>query len=680
MSDPAPPSNKWGVVAIASVIFDIDVGQSLEMLYPDAAPLSAEARQSIAYLALPHSNKHEEGDTQFSFRFRRQDPNTAVSASTSFYYGFVLFRQRKDTTRNRGYFQKSLVVITTLPFVGLYDRVLRIVGPLYFQVGNPLLQALFENIGHWPSPVPDSTMVLPVAGTFVTFVVPAVLGYDDAPSLYTQRWSLEQESFEVEHDDVADAVAADDDDDDGDDDGGTDAATTIVRNGKFCVHVGDHPPPLPSFADFLNTHELGMSFESVGLYSSFEGMEVCLWDLWQLAITGESLLIASPNSRVCSQAVLAFTSLLAPVPFHGDFRPYFTLYETDFNIMQKLHESQTLPTTVVGTTNPFFLKSLKHWPNALIFPFVDPVVKPNAGAMAPSKTSFTTMMQSDATTSAASSPSTSSMNEDVGSSTPSAATPAAMPPPTNILKQIKRKVALDTFSETEEPRLLTRTTRLVVPDRAVLRQLVEASSKPPTSDGDGEIKPGDEPPHVSINNALLRKHFKHLTERFLKPFEEYFGIWSNHMLTPTTPYMDITAFMKPFHAKDFLAALFSRPLKLPFALRTTRSKVKMLYARFIASPHFQPWFTYRRNECIKAFDAMLRSLRETISSKDLVVESSGAVMDKAACETLLLQIQKTMALEAAKTDPDDNHMLIMQKHFDDVTKKIDTSEGTTTSI
>ncbi|CAK4080298.1 unnamed protein product [Aphanomyces euteiches] len=609
------PSNKWGVVAIASVVFDIDVGQSLEMVYPDV--LSPESKQSIAYLSLPHSNKHEEGDTQFSFRFRRHGEAVASSSSpsSSFYYGFVLFRQRKDTTRHRGYFQKSLVIVTELPFVGLYDRVLRIVGPLYFQVGNPLLEALYENVSQWPAPVPDSTMVLAVAGTSVTFVVPKIIRYEDT-ALYTRRWSLDQESFDVDAGDVAD------DTEDGVD------PDAIVRNGKFCVQADNTILPSPSFADLLNTNELGMSFESVGLFSSFEGLETCLWDLWQLAITGESVMIASPNSRVCSQAVLAFTSLMAPVPYHGDFRPYFTLYESDFKVLVTLHENGHLPTTVLGTTNPFFLKSLSHWPNALIFSFAEAPPSNNG-----------------------------EMKENVEDNHTSS----------KILKRIKRSVELDSFSDIDEPRLLTRTTRLVVPDRAVLRQLVEASS----NDTEEPRKPGDEAPHVSINNALLRKHFKKVTEMFLKPFEEYFGIWSNHLNVPTTPYMDITSFMKPFHAKEFLTSLSTRPHKLPYCLRTSRSKVKTLYARFIASPHFQPWFNYRRNECIKEFDTMLFALRETLTSKELLLESSGNVMDVTACKRLIQQIQKTIEVEQAKPKPDLHHVDIMERHLKDVTTIIE---------
>ncbi|RHY33606.1 hypothetical protein DYB32_001493 [Aphanomyces invadans] len=352
-------SNYWGVIAIASVVFDIDVGQSLDMVYPEAVALSAEVKQSIAYLALPHSNKLVEGDTQFSFRVRRQDASLnadsctstdsdATSLSPSFYYGFVLFRQRKDATQSRGYFQKSMVVLTEVPFVGLYDRVLRIVGPLFFQVGNPLLQALYENFGQWPAPVANSTMALQVAGTVVTFVVPKTISYQDA-TLYTRRWSIDDESFDVELGDVVDEATDDDR-------VGATTDKTIIQNGKFCiVHSTDVsaseavPPPL-CFADWLNLNELGMSFE------------------------------------------------------------------------------------------------------------------------------------------------------------------------------------------------------------------------------------------------------------------------------------------------EFLAALGKRSLKLPFALRTTKAKVKMLYARFIASPHFQPWFNYRRNECIEAFDGMLHTLRGTISSQDLMREPSGIGMALPALYTLAAQV------------------------------------------
>ena len=47
---------------------------------------------------------------------------------------------------------------------------------------------------------------------------------------------------------------------------------------------------------------------------------------------GESIMIYAPSPDLCSRAVFALISSIAPLPFAGDFRPYFTIYDTDFNV------------------------------------------------------------------------------------------------------------------------------------------------------------------------------------------------------------------------------------------------------------------------------------------------------------------------------------------------------------
>ena len=64
-------------------------------------------------------------------------------------YGFVLFRQRRDDSRTRGYFQKAMVLVSTKPYVDLYDRILQVVGPLFFKVGPQVLAAVYNNIKSW---------------------------------------------------------------------------------------------------------------------------------------------------------------------------------------------------------------------------------------------------------------------------------------------------------------------------------------------------------------------------------------------------------------------------------------------------------------------------------------------------------------------------------------------------
>lgn len=61
----------YGLIAFASVVFDINSGQILEYLYPPNAPyIFDEAKKSLAQLALPHDNTQKEGDSQFIIRFR----------------------------------------------------------------------------------------------------------------------------------------------------------------------------------------------------------------------------------------------------------------------------------------------------------------------------------------------------------------------------------------------------------------------------------------------------------------------------------------------------------------------------------------------------------------------------------------------------------------------------------
>lgn len=61
----------------------------------------------------------------------------------------MLFRQQRDESRSRGYFQKALVIVSDLPYVDLYDRVLRVTGPLFFTAGAQVLQAVYDGIHRW---------------------------------------------------------------------------------------------------------------------------------------------------------------------------------------------------------------------------------------------------------------------------------------------------------------------------------------------------------------------------------------------------------------------------------------------------------------------------------------------------------------------------------------------------
>ena len=43
-----------------------------------------------------------------------------LQPSEAYYYGFVYFRQVKDSDIKRGYFQKSVVILTRLPYITFF--------------------------------------------------------------------------------------------------------------------------------------------------------------------------------------------------------------------------------------------------------------------------------------------------------------------------------------------------------------------------------------------------------------------------------------------------------------------------------------------------------------------------------------------------------------------------------
>jgi hypothetical protein len=104
-----PQIQQW-VRCLCIVNFDLLIGQTLELCVPGDT-LCSEEMVNVANLAFPDSHSGVFGDASFVFRFRSQDARDPYP----FYFGWTYFRQKRDATINRGYFQKSVVLITHLP-------------------------------------------------------------------------------------------------------------------------------------------------------------------------------------------------------------------------------------------------------------------------------------------------------------------------------------------------------------------------------------------------------------------------------------------------------------------------------------------------------------------------------------------------------------------------------------
>ncbi|KAH0585482.1 hypothetical protein H2248_008722 [Termitomyces sp. 'cryptogamus'] len=95
----------------------------------------------------------------------------------------------------------------------------------------------------------------------------------------------------------------------------------------------------------------------------FEEAVTQLWSIWECLVLCEPLLVFGTSPAQTSQAVWWLRDLMRPIPFAGDFRPYFTMQDGDQSML--VNRLPPKPGILLGVTNPFFEKSCAHWPHIL---------------------------------------------------------------------------------------------------------------------------------------------------------------------------------------------------------------------------------------------------------------------------------------------------------------------------
>ncbi|XP_022452617.1 protein DENND6B isoform X2 [Delphinapterus leucas] len=316
---------------VCVVTFDLELGQALELVYPSDFRLTDKEVGPSALRSRPHLGSRP----SLAFLcFRKAafatcpfpTPTQAASGILSSASAFVsvegrgapgtrmtgtvtvgppcLCRQVKDSSVKRGYFQKSLVLVSRLPFVRLFQALLSLVAPEYFDKLAPCLEAVCNEIDQWPAPVPGQTLNLPVMGVVLQVHIPSSA---DKPESGPP---------------------------------------------KQCSHKNLPPAPVV----LTSVHELD-------LFRCFRPVLAHVQLLWELMLLGEPLLVLAPSPAVSSEMVLALTSCLQPLKFCCDYRPYFTVHDSEFK--EFTTRTQAPPSVVLGVTNPFFIKTLQHWPHVL---------------------------------------------------------------------------------------------------------------------------------------------------------------------------------------------------------------------------------------------------------------------------------------------------------------------------
>ncbi|NWT06994.1 DEN6B protein, partial [Mionectes macconnelli] len=273
-------------------------------------------KTSICYLSFPDSYSGGLGDTQFSFRLRQSGgPRTSPFQDDGRYNREApLTLQCKHVQCWKGWcwggltlrcalFQ-SLVLVSRLPYVNLFQSLLQLIAPEYFDKLEPCLEAVCNEIDQWPPPVPGQTLNLPVMGVVIQVRIPS----------------------------------------------------RVDKPGSSPVKQFNQENLLPAPLVLPSVHELD-------LFRCFQPVLIHIQMLWELMLLGEPMVVMAPSPTVSSEMVLALTSVLAPLRYCCDFRPYFTIHDSEFK--EYTTRTQAPPNIVVGVTNPFFIKTLQHWPHIL---------------------------------------------------------------------------------------------------------------------------------------------------------------------------------------------------------------------------------------------------------------------------------------------------------------------------
>lgn len=302
--------------------FDIGVGQVLEHVYPQSTVLSESEKTNICMGAFPDSNSGCMGDTKFHVSLRTTTPLTShqraynrecqphLRATDGHFWGYVYFRQVKDATSKRGYFQKSFVLITRLPFHNFFYELIHQWAPIYFSSGiSALEQGCHQIFRLWPRLITNIQLQLQVLGSIYQIAIPAV----------ANRSILD--------------------------------STTVVAEDKTNNNsaLGSTPITITSLNEIDIFAPLHIIIHHVQL-------------MWELMVIGEPIVIIATSPTDSSHIVQALTSLIHPLEVLSEVYPYFTIHNTEF---REFAGAITPPAVILGVTNPYFAKTLQSWPHTI---------------------------------------------------------------------------------------------------------------------------------------------------------------------------------------------------------------------------------------------------------------------------------------------------------------------------
>lgn len=198
-------------------------------------------------------------------------------------------------------------MLSRLPFINLFDEISSILAPLYFNSGKPVLEQACDNICNWPSLQPGNSIQLQILGYIFHSYIPKL---NNSTTQNKQQLNLQ------------------------------------IKNGLE-----------------MQTTKLLSSIDEIDIFNSLFCILSHIHMLWELVLTSEPIVVMAPSPTDCSQMVQSLMSLITPLAYCAESRPYFTIHDSEFK--EFTQRQQGPPPIILGVTNPFFSKTLQHWPHTI---------------------------------------------------------------------------------------------------------------------------------------------------------------------------------------------------------------------------------------------------------------------------------------------------------------------------
>ena len=115
----------------------------------------------------------------------------------------------------------------------------------------------------------------------------------------------------------------------------------ILEN--FLSHLDDLGPTVSLYPEI----KINSLIETFSMYYLIK-----ISSLWEMVITETPIMVLADDPKKCSDAVMLVSSLIYPLEYMGDVRPYFSIYDQDFKEYRDNSSIVSTNIPIIGVINP----------------------------------------------------------------------------------------------------------------------------------------------------------------------------------------------------------------------------------------------------------------------------------------------------------------------------------------